>query len=114
MFKNIEAILKEDETTFVCVIIDEAESLAHARQISSNSSEPQDSMRVRLLNYGILVTKADSTQAVNALLVALDRLRYRNNVVVLCTSNLIKVMVCQRNRMSSERSANSSTRTQRS
>ena len=33
-------------------------------------------------------------QAVNALLIALDRLSHRHNVVILCTSNLIKAMAC--------------------
>lgn len=32
-------------------------------------------------------------QAVNALLIALDRLRHRPNVLVFCTSNLIKAVV---------------------
>ena len=38
-------------------------------------------------------TSLISTKAVNALLTALDRLRNHPNVVVLCTSNLIKAIV---------------------
>ncbi|MCJ1450990.1 hypothetical protein MMC28_001324 [Mycoblastus sanguinarius] len=75
LFGMIESMLDEDENCFVCVFIDEVESLASTRQHSSITNEPQDSLR-----------------AVNALLIALDRLRYRPNVVVLCTSNLIKAM----------------------
>ncbi len=62
--------------TFICVVIDEIEDLACQRQTSSKSSEPHDSVR-----------------AVNALLVALDKLRYRPNVLIFCTSNLIDSVV---------------------
>ncbi|QSS54755.1 hypothetical protein I7I53_02412 [Histoplasma capsulatum var. duboisii H88] len=75
MFDNIENILEEEPDTFVCVFIDEAETLTAKREQSVHGNEPFDAMR-----------------AVNALLTALDRLRHRPNVVVLCTSNLITAL----------------------
>ncbi|KAI9859661.1 MAG: hypothetical protein M1813_006592 [Trichoglossum hirsutum] len=75
IFEEIEDLVDEDEDTFVCVLIDEIESLTSSRQSAASGSEPGDSMR-----------------ATNALLTALDRLRARPNVIVLCTSNLIKAM----------------------
>lgn len=74
-FAMIDSMLDEDEKTFICVFVDEIESLAGKRQYSGNSNEPQDSLR-----------------AVNALLIGLDRLRRRPNVLVFCTSNLINAM----------------------
>ena len=32
-------------------------------------------------------------KAVNALLIGLDRLRHRSNVLIICTSNLMEAMV---------------------
>ncbi|KAF8426417.1 P-loop containing nucleoside triphosphate hydrolase protein [Tirmania nivea] len=61
LFDNISTML-EDEDLFVFVLIDEVESLASAREVMSGN-EPIDSLRV-----------------VNALLTALDKLRYRKNV----------------------------------
>ncbi|KAL6716190.1 hypothetical protein ACLMJK_005756 [Lecanora helva] len=75
VFDKVESMLVADENTFICIFIDEIESLASSRQHSVNSNEPQDSLR-----------------AVNALLVGLDRIRNRPNVVVICTSNLIKAL----------------------
>ncbi len=46
LFRNIEAMLDEGVDTFVCVFIDEIESLANARQYSTSSNEPRDSLRV--------------------------------------------------------------------
>lgn len=48
VFSTISAMLDEEDDTFVCVFIDEIESLASTRQHSPNSSEPQDTLRVRL------------------------------------------------------------------
>lgn len=76
MFESIESMLDEEEDTFVCVFVDEIETLAARREQSINGNEPFDAMR-----------------AVNALLTALDRLRHRSNVVVFCTSNLITALV---------------------
>ncbi|KAL9103871.1 MAG: hypothetical protein Q9163_001108 [Psora crenata] len=76
LFASIETMLDEDEHRFVCVLIDEIESLAGTRQHSPSANEPKDALR-----------------AVNSLLIAVDRLRYRPNVVVMCTSNLMGAMV---------------------
>ncbi|KAL9022551.1 MAG: hypothetical protein Q9185_000261, partial [Variospora sp. 1 TL-2023] len=71
-FAKIEKLLHEEPNVFLCIMVDEIESLASRRQHSTGSNEPKDSMR-----------------AVNALLVALDRLGRHSNVIVFCTSNLI-------------------------
>lgn len=52
-------------------IIDEVESLTAARKIALNGSEPSDSIRV-----------------VNALLTQIDKLRHRENILIVTTSNL--------------------------
>ncbi|KGQ01115.1 cytochrome c1, heme protein, mitochondrial [Paracoccidioides lutzii Pb01] len=75
MFDNIENMLEEEPDTFTCVFIDEVETLTAKREKSVQGNEPFDAMR-----------------AVNAILTALDRLRHRPNVVVLCTSNLITAL----------------------
>lgn len=75
VFAKIESMLDEDENTFICVLVDDIESLAGKRDCASSSNEPHDSLR-----------------AVNALLAAIDRLRCRPNVTVFCTSNLIKAV----------------------
>ncbi|KAL9136545.1 MAG: hypothetical protein Q9175_002244 [Cornicularia normoerica] len=75
-FAMIESMLDEDENALICVFVDEIEGLAGKRQYSGSSNEPQDSLR-----------------AVNALLIAIDRLRRWPNVIVLCTSNLVKAVV---------------------
>lgn len=75
MFDNIETLL-EEEDTFVCVFIDEIETLAARRERSLSGNEPFDAVR-----------------AVNALLTGLDKLRQHPNVVVLCTSNLVTALV---------------------
>ncbi|KAF2454778.1 P-loop containing nucleoside triphosphate hydrolase protein [Lineolata rhizophorae] len=71
--KAFESIcsVAEDESTLVCVLIDEVETLTGSREKASTGSECGDALR-----------------ATNQLLTALDRLRYRSNVIVLCTSNL--------------------------
>ncbi|CAO1343121.1 unnamed protein product [Diamesa serratosioi] len=65
----IEAI--EMDSTLVCVLIDEVESLVMARNSISTSTEPSDSIRV-----------------VNAVLTCLDRIKRYPNVIILTTSNL--------------------------
>jgi len=70
LFDHIHDIA-DDNATFVCVLIDEVESIAMARSVRSN--EPGDAVRV-----------------VNSVLTSLDALRRRNNVLVLCTSNMIE------------------------
>ena len=44
LFDHISEIA-EDETVFVCVLIDEIESIASARQASVSSNEPSDAVR---------------------------------------------------------------------
>lgn len=66
----------DNEDWYICVLFDEIESLAMARNLSL-ASEPSDIMRV-----------------VNVLLTQLDRLRHRKNVLVLSTSNLLETFDC--------------------
>lgn len=70
MFTKIREIL-DDGDAFVCILIDEVESLTAARQAAVAGSEPSDAVRV-----------------VNALLTQLDSLRRYKNALVLATSNL--------------------------
>ncbi|GAO47163.1 AAA-domain-containing protein [Saitoella complicata NRRL Y-17804] len=74
LFSQITSMV-EDEDSFVCVLIDEVESLTSARKAGLGNNEPSDALRV-----------------VNALLTQLDRLRRRRNVLVLTTSNLLEAM----------------------
>jgi pachytene checkpoint protein 2 len=76
MFEGIEAMLVEEEDTFVCVFIDEVETITARREQAITGNEPLDAMR-----------------AVNTLLTALDRLRHHMNIIILCTSNLISALV---------------------
>ena len=95
VFSVIESMLDEDENTFICVVVDDIESLAGKRECYSSSNEPHDSLRVRVNTIYILAARLSLMlfQAVNALLAAIDRLRYRPNVALFCTSNLIKTVV---------------------
>ncbi|CAL2031385.1 unnamed protein product [Caenorhabditis brenneri] len=70
MFDQIDE-LAEESKCMVFVLIDEVESLGMCRESSSSRSEPSDAIR-----------------AVNALLTQIDRIRRRENVLILCTSNL--------------------------
>ena len=45
-FVMIESLLDENESTLICVFVDEIESLACKRQYPGSSNEPQDSLRV--------------------------------------------------------------------
>ncbi|GFF35563.1 hypothetical protein IFM58399_04260 [Aspergillus lentulus] len=74
-FESIELLLEEEEDTFVCVFVDEIETLAARRERALSSKEPFDAVR-----------------AVNALLTGLDRLKQLHNVVVICTSNLVTAL----------------------
>lgn len=71
MFDSIHT-MADEETTLVCVLIDEVETLASSREKAASGNECGDAIR-----------------ATNQVLTALDRLRHRPNVLVLCTSNLI-------------------------
>ncbi|KAG8340501.1 putative ATPase protein [Trypanosoma vivax] len=59
----------------VCLLVDEAESLAASRKSAMNGHEPSDSIRV-----------------VNALLTQIDTLERRTNVVVFTTSNITEAI----------------------
>ncbi|KAL5365410.1 ATPase family associated with various cellular activities-domain-containing protein [Aspergillus floccosus] len=74
-FETIEIILEEEDDTFVCVFVDEVETLAARRDRALSGNEPFDAVR-----------------AVNALLTGLDRLRCHPNVVTLCTSNIVTAL----------------------
>lgn len=62
---------EEDPKQFICVLLDEVESIANSRE-SSMHGEAQDSLR-----------------ATNALLTGLDRAKKHANIVILCTSNML-------------------------
>lgn len=70
IFATIATMCEEDEQQFVCVMIDEVESIASSRE-SSMHGEAQDSLR-----------------ATNALLTGLDKARKYRNIMFLCTSNM--------------------------
>lgn len=73
LFAKIHEII-QDSQNLVCVLIDEVESLAYARNCMS-SQEPKDAMRV-----------------VNALLTQLDNIKGKPNVLILATSNLAETI----------------------
>lgn len=70
LFDRIRDIV-EDRRLLACVLVDEVESLAHARKAALAGLEPSDSIR-----------------AVNAILTQLDRLKRHPNALVLTTSNV--------------------------
>ncbi|KOC61635.1 Pachytene checkpoint protein 2 like protein, partial [Habropoda laboriosa] len=70
LFSELRHLL-ENPQALVCILIDEVETLAHARKACSNGIEPTDSIRV-----------------VNALLTQLDQIKQYPNVLILTTSNL--------------------------
>ncbi|OZJ02706.1 hypothetical protein BZG36_03851 [Bifiguratus adelaidae] len=65
----------EDDNAFVCVLIDEVESLTSARKAALAGTEPSDAIRV-----------------VNALLTQIDKLKSRPNVLILATSNITQAI----------------------
>lgn len=64
---------QENPERFICVLIDEVESIASSRQAVMKRSESQDSLR-----------------ATNALLTGLDRTKTYPNLIFLCTSNMLE------------------------
>lgn len=68
MFEHVQELI-DDPCAFVCVLIDEVESLAAARKASS--SEPSDAIRV-----------------VNAVLTQIDTIKQHSNVIIMTTSNI--------------------------
>lgn len=69
LFTKVKEIIAQPKS-LVCVLIDEVESIAYARE-SMSGQEPKDAMRV-----------------VNALLTQLDSIKESPNVLILATSNL--------------------------
>lgn len=72
IFDRIEQVASSDDEKLLCIIIDEIETLVGPRENSAFGGEVADAMRVT-----------------NGILTALDRLRHRPNVMVLCTSNMV-------------------------
>ncbi|KAL7748452.1 Pachytene checkpoint protein 2 [Sorochytrium milnesiophthora] len=70
LFREVES-RAQAPGAFVCLLIDEVESLSAARKSAANASEPSDAIRV-----------------VNALLTQIDQLRRHRNVLLLTTSNV--------------------------
>jgi len=73
IFTIIAEMCQDDPERFICVLIDEIESIAFSREHSSRHGESQDSLR-----------------ATNSLLTGLDRTKRFPNVIFLCTSNMIE------------------------
>ncbi|CAH0563536.1 unnamed protein product [Brassicogethes aeneus] len=69
MFRKIHEVI-ENSNMLVCVLIDEVESLVHARDLCTDS-DPSDSIKV-----------------VNAVLTQIDQLKKHPNVLIFCTSNM--------------------------
>ncbi|RUS14475.1 P-loop containing nucleoside triphosphate hydrolase protein [Endogone sp. FLAS-F59071] len=74
MFQQISELIA-DEDAFVCVLIDEVESLTAARKAALSGAEPSDAVRV-----------------VNALLTQIDKLKNKKNVLILATSNITEAI----------------------
>ncbi|TVY75730.1 Pachytene checkpoint protein 2-like protein [Lachnellula suecica] len=72
IFTTIVRMCQEDPEQFVCVLIDEVESIAFSREQGAHHGESQDSLR-----------------ATNSLLTGLDRAKSCTNVIFLCTSNML-------------------------
>ncbi|EAA21489.1 ATPase, AAA family, putative, partial [Plasmodium yoelii yoelii] len=78
LFNKIKKIINEYEENdvFICLLIDEVESLSADRKKSMDGTEPSDSIRV-----------------VNTLLTQIDSLKYYNNTLLLTTSNISGKMI---------------------
>jgi pachytene checkpoint protein 2 len=72
IFTTITRMCQDDPERFICVLIDEVESIAFSREHGTNNGEAQDSLR-----------------ATNSLLTGLDRAKGLANVIFLCTSNML-------------------------
>jgi SpoVK/Ycf46/Vps4 family AAA+-type ATPase len=72
LFSTISRMAEESEGQFICVLMDEVETIANSRERISETGEAQDSLR-----------------ATNAFLTGLDSTKAYTNVIFLCTSNLI-------------------------
>ncbi|KAB0794030.1 hypothetical protein PPYR_13650 [Photinus pyralis] len=76
MFARIIELL-HDPSIIIFVLVDEIESLTHAREKSMSGVDPSDSIRV-----------------VNAVLTQLDQIRKHSNVLILTTSNMTAAIDC--------------------
>ncbi|CAG8642192.1 11414_t:CDS:10, partial [Funneliformis caledonium] len=74
LFQQISELI-EEEGSFVCVLIDEVESLTAVRKSALTGAEPSDAVRV-----------------VNAVLTQIDKLKQKNNVLILSTSNITEAI----------------------
>ncbi|KAJ3246070.1 Pachytene checkpoint protein 2 [Chytriomyces hyalinus] len=74
MFQSIKDLC-DNSDTFICVLIDEVESLTAARKAAVSGMEPSDAIRV-----------------VNALLTQIDSLKRKKNVLILTTSNITEAI----------------------
>ncbi|KAL8685614.1 MAG: hypothetical protein Q9218_007652, partial [Villophora microphyllina] len=80
MFDKIEYLLDQEPKVFLCIIVDEIESLTASRQQSMGSNEPKDSMRVKSNPTFLQMHE-------------LKRLtRRHSNVMVFFTSNLVEAI----------------------
>jgi SpoVK/Ycf46/Vps4 family AAA+-type ATPase len=71
IFTTLQQRCEDDPEEFICVLIDEVETIAISREASANG-ESQESLR-----------------ATNAFLTGLDRTKGFANIVFLCTSNMV-------------------------
>ncbi|CAG8795196.1 8007_t:CDS:10, partial [Gigaspora margarita] len=74
LFQQIYDLI-DDNDAFVCILIDEVESLAATRKTALSGAEPLDAVRV-----------------VNALLTQIDKLKQEKNVLILTTSNITEAI----------------------
>jgi len=74
LFDEIKSLV-QNKKALICILVDEVESLAHARKLCINGSEPSDSIRV-----------------VNALLTQLDQIKRYPNVLIMTTSNMTEAI----------------------
>lgn len=72
IFSNLQQMCEDDPEEFICVLIDEVETIAVAREGSGHGAS-QESLR-----------------ATNAFLTGLDRTKRYPNIVFLCTSNMVQ------------------------
>ncbi|SBT35725.1 AAA family ATPase, putative [Plasmodium ovale wallikeri] len=77
LFNKIKRMINEYEENdiFICLLIDEVESLSADRKRAMDSTEPSDSIRV-----------------VNTLLTQIDSLKYYHNTLLLTTSNISEMI----------------------
>ncbi|KJP90284.1 hypothetical protein AK88_00132 [Plasmodium fragile] len=77
LFNKIKRIIEDygENDIFICLLIDEVESLSADRRRSMDSTEPSDTIRV-----------------VNTLLTQIDSLKYYHNTLLLTTSNISEMI----------------------